>query len=175
MDDSALWKTEETIIGLSQFPVLSGFSRFGGCHLSLPLYYLDSPGLVAVTFHAPARCSFLILLPLLSQAARPPLPVRRSTPSCLLHRTAFPLQFHLGDAIGRHTHLLEPVGCGLLVGGFQDADGLALGQATKASIALDHGVLLSGLGHLVDLFAGHAARRQSMNAHEFRHRDRLLS
>jgi len=26
-------KTEEIIIGLSQLPVLSGFSRFGGCHL----------------------------------------------------------------------------------------------------------------------------------------------
>src|SRR5208337_3015672 len=31
MDDSALWKTEETIIGLPQLPV---FSRFGSCHLS---------------------------------------------------------------------------------------------------------------------------------------------
>jgi|SRR5271157_5528364 len=33
MDDSAPWKTEETIIGLSQLPVLSGVSRFGGCHV----------------------------------------------------------------------------------------------------------------------------------------------
>src|SRR5208337_702116 len=33
MDDSAPWKTEETIVGLSQLPVLSGVSRFGGCHL----------------------------------------------------------------------------------------------------------------------------------------------
>src|SRR5271157_4985740 len=32
MHDSAPWKAEETIIGLSQLPVLSGFSRFGGCH-----------------------------------------------------------------------------------------------------------------------------------------------
>ena len=30
IDDSAPWKTEETIIGLSQLPVLSGVSRFGG-------------------------------------------------------------------------------------------------------------------------------------------------
>ena len=35
MEDSAPWKTEETIIGLPQLPVLSGFSRFGGCHLEL--------------------------------------------------------------------------------------------------------------------------------------------
>jgi len=32
MDDSAPWKTEETIVGLPRLPVLSGFSRFGGCH-----------------------------------------------------------------------------------------------------------------------------------------------
>ena len=36
MDDSAPWKTEETIIGLSQLSVLSIFSRFGGCHLLSP-------------------------------------------------------------------------------------------------------------------------------------------
>jgi len=34
MDDSAPWKTEETIIIFSQLPVLSGLSRFGGCHIS---------------------------------------------------------------------------------------------------------------------------------------------
>src|SRR5205823_1865332 len=68
-----------------------------------------------------------------------------------------------------HPHLLEPVGRGLLVGGFENADGLALGQATEAAIALDHGIVLCGLGHLVDLFAGHAARRQRVNAHELRH------
>src|SRR5271157_335111 len=37
MDDSAPWKTEETIIGLSQLPVLSIFFRFGGCHIFIPL------------------------------------------------------------------------------------------------------------------------------------------
>jgi hypothetical protein len=31
MDDSAPWKTEETIIGFAQLPALS---EFGGCHLS---------------------------------------------------------------------------------------------------------------------------------------------
>src|SRR5271157_420247 len=35
MDDSAPWKTEETTIGLSHLPVLSGSSRFGGCHVSV--------------------------------------------------------------------------------------------------------------------------------------------
>ncbi len=36
MHDSAPWKTEETIVGLPSLLVLSVFSRFGGCHLSLP-------------------------------------------------------------------------------------------------------------------------------------------
>src|SRR5262249_1875450 len=93
-------------------------------------------------------------------------PVR---PSSLRDRAAFALQFHCGDAVGRHPHLLEPVGRRLLVGGFEDADGLALGQATEAAIALDHGILLGGLGHLVDLLAVPAARRQRMDAHELRH------
>ncbi len=34
MHDSAPWKTEETIVGLSCLLVLPVFSRFGGCHLS---------------------------------------------------------------------------------------------------------------------------------------------
>src|SRR5271157_2515964 len=34
MDDSAPWKTEETIIVFSQLPVLSELSRFGGCYIS---------------------------------------------------------------------------------------------------------------------------------------------
>jgi len=35
MHGSAPWKTQETIVGLAQLPVLSGFSRFGGCHVYL--------------------------------------------------------------------------------------------------------------------------------------------
>src|SRR5208337_5186222 len=34
MHDSAPWKAEETVVGLPHLPVLSGFSRFRGCHLS---------------------------------------------------------------------------------------------------------------------------------------------
>src|SRR5208337_1970859 len=52
IDDSAPWKAEETIIDLSQLPVLSGFSRFGGCHLHLPRFggcHLHLP----VTFTSP--------------------------------------------------------------------------------------------------------------------------
>src|SRR5208282_3051208 len=36
IDDSAPWKTEETIVGLPRLLVLSVFSRFGGCHLLHP-------------------------------------------------------------------------------------------------------------------------------------------
>jgi len=69
MDDSAPWKTEETIIVFSQLPVLSELSRFcgcyispylcelsrfGGCHLSPS--YVNYPDLVAVTFHLRGGC-----------------------------------------------------------------------------------------------------------------------
>src|SRR5271157_5629638 len=36
MRGSALWKTEETIVGLPRLLVLPVFSRFGGRHLSPP-------------------------------------------------------------------------------------------------------------------------------------------
>jgi hypothetical protein len=55
MDDSALWKTEETIIGLSQLSVLSIFSRFGGCHLLSPLVdrVLDQSRMVGLISEPP--------------------------------------------------------------------------------------------------------------------------
>jgi len=61
IDDSAPWKTEETIIDLSQLPALSGFSRFGGCHLSAPLSPFSSRILgdlreVCAYRRRPARC-----------------------------------------------------------------------------------------------------------------------
>ena len=45
MDDSAPWKTKETTIGLPKLPVLSGLSRFGGCHLSPPRPHRESANL----------------------------------------------------------------------------------------------------------------------------------
>src|SRR5271157_374761 len=66
IDDSALWKAEETIIGLSQFAVLSPFARFCGCHLSPFLSpftlcgILEGPGGRAVLLR---RNRFVTLLP----------------------------------------------------------------------------------------------------------------
>jgi len=82
---------------------------------------------------------------------------------------AVPFQFDLGDGIEWHTHFFEPTGEFVFVGGFHHADGFTLGEICETAVAFDGGIMLRGLGELLELVGGKFPGTNRMSTHVFRH------